>query len=283
VCDRCTSQGITLDAVKALQEHADRRAAEQLPRERWSAVDLRSREQHGKLLRRFFAGTGTGQPAPVGSGRGQSAGRWYLGRVWFRGPGLSDQLAVAFEDGDIEFTTLRKLSRQQVEWLPTDWAIPAGTQFPSLEQAEVELLRRQAELESRRARRPAATRMALSSTERDKAGPRTPSLRNVVASGVSLSMAPAAVAAAPSVASPPAVDTQGTPVVTPSHQAETCLPDTWTLTESAGLHAAMQLLMPGPLAAKDSARIANRIRMGLSKVACGTCSTARVGAYPHGG
>ena len=148
VCHKCVQQGITLEAVKAVQQVNDRRAAAQSQPERYTPGELRAKSMHGRLLKKFFPLAGPGQPVRGRGGRGQqqAAGAWYVGKVWFRGPRQSCNLIVCYEDGDVEFTNLRALNKQQVEWLSEDAVSPDGMVFKSAADAEAELLERQRQL-----------------------------------------------------------------------------------------------------------------------------------------
>ena len=55
-------------------------------------------------------------------------------------------LIVCYEDGDVEFTNLRALNQQQVEWLSEDAVICDGIVLKSAADAEAELLERQRQL-----------------------------------------------------------------------------------------------------------------------------------------
>ena len=256
VCSSCIQQGITLDAVKAVQQANDRRAAEQIQPERYTAADLRARSLHGRLLKKFFPSAGTGQSVAVkrrSQRVEQQAGGWYLGKVWFRGPRLSHNLIVAYEDGDVEFTNIAALNKQQVEWLPEDASVPSGVIFKTAGQAEEELLERQ---------RSAALQ---SSRSEQQQGTRT--LRNRQQVAASLHVVLTTVAAISTVVGPePTTPTAvGTPTIIVQPVAAVRLPPTWDLTQQTGVQAAMQLLMPGFLATKDASRIAHTIHTAVSE------------------
>jgi hypothetical protein len=238
------------------------------------------------------------QPAPVGSAvEGTSPGVWYLGRVWFRGPGLSlHQLAVAFEDRGHSVHYIAEIEPGG-SWksLPTpSGRSRAGTQFPSLEQAEVELLRwagrswraaglrREARCHAHGPRAPAGT-----GTGARLGGAHPPWEQRGPPGGVSLPMAPAPFAAAQSVASPPAagLTARGTPVVAQSHRGRG-IPaghlDPYGSSQQDCTRAALQAAHARPVwPPRTVLRIANQYSYGTVQGCCGTRSTARVGAYPH--
>jgi hypothetical protein len=266
VCSRCEGQGITLDAVKAMQVLQNKKAAEQLRLENYTKAELRSRAVHGRLLKKFFPGSaGLGRPASKGGlSRQQVPGKWFIGKVWFRGPRVKDDLAVVYEDGDVEFTTLSKLRLQQVEWLPEDAVDPPGVTFKTLDEAHAELERRQQELLSHGAR--------VSSRAR----------RRSAAASVSLLAAPefATAAAQATPCLPDDTEVEGTPILSYIHNPVLTLPGTWQLSSPAVMHSALQTLMPGFIATKDVTRLANVVKANCQLVKAGTAQLTDLGFVP---
>jgi hypothetical protein len=68
--------------------------------------------------------------------------RWYWGRVSYRGSRPGGDLLIAYEDGDAEVTTWRRLQRQQVEWLPEGAILPRGVSIKMAAAAEADIAAR---------------------------------------------------------------------------------------------------------------------------------------------
>ena len=239
VCNSCVQQKITLDAVKAAQQYNYSRATEQLPPEKYTTAEMRTRAVHGKLLKKRFPASGQ-QPA-----------KYYLGQALFRGPRQSKNLVITYEDGDVKFTTLRILQQQQVEWLSEGTPVPPGVTLMTLEQAQTELLDRQRQ---------------HSTQQQHRAGRRGPGNNPSAVAGAVVSL-PAHLAAA--AATTEAVFTAAKSLASmaqpiSSSISKCTLPGSWDLSKPAGVRSAMQLLMPGPLADKDCIRIANHVGKALS-------------------
>ena len=303
VCHQCANQGITLEAAQGAQQLNDRRAAQQLQPEKLTPAELRARAMHGRLLKRWFQ-----EPAaPGNSGRtrpvAQAAGRWFVGKVWFRGPRIRQNLIVTYEDGDVEFTNLGGLSRAGVEWLPEGTAEPLGASFMTAAEAEAELLAREQEValqqqrenSSRRQRRQGAEQQGEGATEQPSARPapapvaeqppvRRSSRRSAAqkepAAAVSL-LKPEPGSAAPSssaagAAGTPATKSSRSPAATgPKLQQQDLdgLPPEFDLQTAAGVQRVIQLLMPGSLADKDASRMCN----AMTEIRAGAASSAAAG------
>jgi hypothetical protein len=173
-----------------------------------------------------------------------------LGRAWFRGPRQSKNLVITYEDGDVEFTTLRVLQLQQMEWLPESASVPPGVTFMTLEQAEAELLQRQRQY----------------TQQQPRAGRRGPGDNHAAVAGAAISLPADSVDGAAASDDTYTATKSLAPMAQPIRcSASNCtLPGSWDLTKPAGVRSAMQLLMPGPLADKDCTRIANNIGKALS-------------------
>jgi hypothetical protein len=133
VCQPCRDQGITVEAVTALQRTADLQSAQQQQPEKLRPAALKSRSMDGRLIKKLFN---------IPGGRGGT--QWYWGRVHYRGSSPGGDLLIAYEDGDAEVTTLRRLQAQQVQWVPEGTGLPAGVQLKTAAAAEADLATRQA-------------------------------------------------------------------------------------------------------------------------------------------
>jgi hypothetical protein len=133
VCQSCIDQGITLDAVKALQVQSDLTAAKQLRPEKLRPSELKDRALDGRMLKKQFAKPG----AP-------NLTQWYLGMVHFRGRQPEGNLLVVYEDGDAEITTRWQLARDQVIWEPEGTPIPSNVSFKNPATAESSIRNRTA-------------------------------------------------------------------------------------------------------------------------------------------
>jgi len=239
VCSPCLSQGVTLEAVQALQRRGDQRAAEQQGPEKFSPAQLRARAMHGRLLRKAFY---LPQPTQPGRGRGRSSKprvQHFLGRVHFRGFSKGGELLVVYEDGDSEITTLQQLNRQKVEWLPEGTEPPNSVQFPTAETAE-------ADISARAAARHTAAQPAA-------------------AGGTSTAHTAACVDTKLSVSGTQAPDTPDSIgsrpyafLVSATADAQQ-LPPAWELSTPQGVRSALQQLMPGDHSAVDIGLMARSI------------------------
>jgi hypothetical protein len=272
VCQPCLDQGITLEAVKAMQRAADQRAVDQIQPEKCSPAELQANALDGRLLRKLFTKPGEGKQT-----------QWYLGKVYFRGRRQGGNLLIAYEDGDAEITTLRKLQRQNIQWLPEGTAVPDGVHFRTASQAEADIANRtpagptcpatqvhqpptggirntsgnpsgQVQVTLRRSSRraansPAAAALHALHAQAFSSQPSGPVLEAAALSDA-LGVLPAGT---------PALITTDQLCLVHTVQQPCCLPPYWDLTNTAGVQAALQLLMPGPLAPKDATRISNSI------------------------
>jgi hypothetical protein len=271
VCQPCLDQGITLEAVKALQQATDQQAAQQQRPEKHLPSELRARALDGRLLKKLFTKPGRG-----------GGTKWYWGKVYYRGRSPGGELLVAYEDGDAEVTTLRRLRNQQVQWMPEGTAVPAGIQFRSAAAAEAEIAARAAPRRAAVSPRPQDPQGRIQQQQAALQQPqlRRSSRREAVAPATAASAMPdvglsqlgSSVLAAAAISTTGGVIPAGTPAVistqqlhlvatVPQHSA--LLPDSWDLTQPSGVQAAMQLLMPGAFAAKDATRLSNIVRGAL--------------------
>ena len=132
VCQPCVGQGITLEAVKALQRASDQQAALQQQPEKHRPSDLRARTVDGRLIQKLFTKPGRG-----------GGTQWYWGRVHYRGKNPGGELLIVYEDGDAEITTLRRLQNQQIQWMPEGTALPAGMRLRTAAAAETDIASRE--------------------------------------------------------------------------------------------------------------------------------------------
>jgi len=288
VCQQCEQQGITLEAVQAMQQAGDSRAAEQQKPEKYTPAQLRAQALDGRLLKKQFT---------VAQG-GRAVTGWYLGRVHFRGRAPGGNLLIVYEDGDAEITTLWSLQRDKVEWLPEGTPVPEGVQFrePAAAEAQVRELSAAREAAAQaarsgrgreregqgRARQRQQTQGRTGQQQNQRAQPQSAGVQTrsrsnaqqsavaeaagaAVAASASLPTVTALTAAASSAAA--GVIQAGTPAITGTQQlslvsiwgTSSSLPAYWDLTTPAGVKSAMQRLMPGPLADKDATRLSNTI------------------------
>ena len=131
VCQPCVEQGITLEAVKALQRATDQQAALQQQPEKPRPSELQARTVDGRLIKKLFT--------KPGRGRGT---QWYWGRIHYKGRSPGGDLLITYEDGDAEITTLRRLKNQQVQWMPEGTALPAGIKLKTAAAAATEIASR---------------------------------------------------------------------------------------------------------------------------------------------
>jgi len=246
VCQPCQDQGITREAVEALQQASDLQAQQQQQPEKLLPAALRSRALDGRLIKKLFTKPGQG-----------GGTQWYWGRVSYRGSRPGGDLLIAYEDGDAEVTTWRRLQRQQVEWLPEGTILPRGVSIKMAAAAEADIAARVQPIRAGRGGKPQRGRGGVSKGQ--QLTQRHPASTALSSQPVS----PALTAAATSY-------TGGeVPSGVPTHRSSTQLqlivlsqdilqlPDSWDLTSSNGVHSALQLLMPGPLAKKDATRLSN--------------------------
>jgi hypothetical protein len=263
-CRPCIDQGVTLEAVKALQRATDQQAAEQLRPEKLTPAELKARALDGRLLRKLFTKPGRNQGT-----------QWYWGKVYYRGRGQGGNLLIAYEDGDAEVTTLKRLQQQGVQWQPEGSSAPRGISFSTAAEAEAGIAARAQAVTTASAQRQRLRPQAAGggeqpqprrSSRRAPTGPPTAAVALLPAASVSQLASPILAAAATSITG--GVIPAGTPVVVSTEQLhlvaaptrKVVLPDSWDLTQSAEVQAAMQLLMPGVFASKDATRLSNLVR-----------------------
>lgn len=296
VCQDCTDQGITLDAVRALQQQTDFSAAQQLAPEKLYPAEMKDRALDGRLLKKQFAKPG----AP-------NVTQWFTGQVHFRGRQPDGNLLVIYEDGDAEITTRWQLARDNVVWEPEGTVLPTNIMVQTPEDAEMAIRNRiattrQAPVLKRNPRNTAGTKpQTTRQTPAVAQNPRNLSTEGVhpqairrstrLASrnaAVAPTAAPTGTAAYTSLSTDPVLmaatnfPTVGAvPVGTPTvaQTSQLCLvelspvvqpdwPHYWDLTTTDGVQSTLQTLMPGALARKDATRISNLIGETLNNAAC---------------
>jgi hypothetical protein len=273
VCGQCEHQGITKDLVEQLQKQGDSRAADQQEREKLTPHQLAARSKDGQYIKKQFT---------TADAQGRNTPKWFWGRAYYRGQQLGGNLIIAYEDGDVEVTSLTKLRNAGAVWQPLDVVPPAGLQFPSAARAESIIKART--LEVQQASAGPSQRPSQQSNSRPNrgqgqhgaaapAGARTRARALTQVSALSLHSAQPVVATTSScvtgavpAGTPAVVTTKVMSLVSiaPSYSSQE-LPKSWDLTSAAGVSNAMQLLMPGRLDPKDATRISNRIKVTMAQ------------------
>ena len=275
VCQGCVDQGITLEAVRALQLQTDLKAAQQLAPEKMYPSEMKDRALDGRLLKKQFAKPGV-----------PNVTQWFTGRVHFRGRQPDGNLLVIYEDGDAEITTRWQLARDKVAWEPEGTVVPAHVSFQNPEDAESGIKNRipipSARHQPAMARnpintegpKPQATRRSNRLASKTKPAVAATAASTGSATDSSLPTDPVLMAAtnfplvgAVTVGTPTVALTDQLCLVTLPSVVQPVWPRYWDLTSPDGVQSTLQTLMPGTLARKDATRISNLIGETLTNAA----------------